>query len=189
MHQHPLARFQLRVVEQHVLDRCVGDSDAGRVVQRDPAGIFTASRAGWLVISCAKPSTWKPRTPATLAHRLSCPRAQNRQVPQVSAANGTTRSPGASVSTPSPTATTSHAASAPTVSGQLPLGERHAAKAPHVDVVQPDGAHTQSYLAQRPAGGGSSRSTHRDLAVGEQLQRAHHGGGLFSLWLTIMAGK
>ena len=33
MHQDPFAGFQLRVVEQHVLDGGVGDGDAGGVVQ------------------------------------------------------------------------------------------------------------------------------------------------------------
>ena len=69
-------------------------------------------------------------------------------MPQVSAENGTTRSPGAQVVTPSPTATTSPAASAPTVSGVQALGEGHAAEAPDVDVVQPDGADAKLHLAR-----------------------------------------
>ena len=40
--------------------------------------------------------------------------------------------------TPTPTATTSHEASAPTRQREQPLGEGHATEAPYVDVVQPD---------------------------------------------------
>ena len=53
-----------------------------------PVGIFTTSRAGWLVRSWAKPSMWKPRTPATFSHRLSRPGGTAGQVPQISAAIG-----------------------------------------------------------------------------------------------------
>ena len=38
MHQHPLARFQMGIVEQHVLDGAVGDRDAGCVPHRDAVG-------------------------------------------------------------------------------------------------------------------------------------------------------
>ncbi len=71
---------------------------------------------------------------------------------------------------------------------QLPLGERLAAKAPHVDVVQPDAAHTQSYFARA----GRRRFValhHRDFSVGEQLQGAHHGHDPVSLSYAIMARK
>ena len=59
---------------------------------------------------------------------------------------------------------------------ELAFGERHAAEAPHVDVVQPDIAHAKLHFA------GCRRRRRialhqRDLAVGEQLQRADRGHG------------
>ena len=50
-----------------------------------PSGTGTSSRASWFISSCAKPSTWKPFTPATFSQRLSRPSRQARQWPQVSA--------------------------------------------------------------------------------------------------------
>ena len=55
---------------------------------------------------------------------------------------------------------------------EVPLGEGHAAKAPHVDVVQPDIADAQLHLA-RSQGGGGFDFAQGDLTVGQQLQRAN----------------
>src|SRR5262249_32472800 len=55
---------------------------------------------------------------------------------------------------------------------QLALGERHAAPAPHVDVVERDGADANLELA----GGGLSRRgdlLQLELAVGNESQRSH----------------
>ena len=42
VHQHPFLRFQLRVVEQHVLDRAIGDRDAGGIRPGDVVRYFHA---------------------------------------------------------------------------------------------------------------------------------------------------
>ena len=73
--------------------------------------------------------------------------------------------------TPSPTATTSHDGLGADGQREPPLGERHAAEAPQVDVVQPDGAHAKLHLAWRRRRWCIALHQ-REFAVGQQLQGA-----------------
>ncbi len=174
MHQDGLARLELGVVEQHVLDGREGDRRAGGVAQRDARRApESTSRAGMLTRSRAKPSTWKPMMPPTFSQRLSRPSRQALQVPQVSAPYITTGSPGLKPR---------HAgADRGDLAGrlgaddqrQLALGEGHAAQAPDVDMVERDRLDADLHLAGGRAAAAAARSTQFELAVGDECERAH----------------
>src|SRR5262249_16696414 len=55
---------------------------------------------------------------------------------------------------------------------QLALGERHAAPAPHVDMVECDRAHPDLNLARRGRGG-RRQIGELEVAVGAERERAH----------------
>ena len=121
MDEDRLARFELGVVEQHVLHGAEPDRRAGRLSKLTPSGTGITSRSGMLSSSRAKPSIWKPMMPATFSHRLSRPSRQALQWPQVRGAVHDHRVAGLERVTPSPTAAISPDASTPTACGILRL--------------------------------------------------------------------
>ncbi len=78
--------------------------------------------------------------------------------------------------TPAPTLAISPDASTPTTSGSLPLGKRHAAEAPDVEIIERDrlDAHLHLAAARRRRIGHLGQFK---LAVGDQSERAHGGEG------------
>ena len=133
MHQDPFARFQPRVVEQHVFDRGIGDSDAGGVVQIDRVGQLGGEARGVVGEGLREAIDMKAAHAGdVLAQVLAAARAE--------AAGATDQRgvrhdaiAGRELVTPSPIATTSHAASAPTVSGNCRLAKAMPRK-PHTSI-------------------------------------------------------
>ena len=171
--QDGLAGAELGVVEQHMLGRAVGDRRAGRGDDAD---------AGRRRDGQARREVDRARAPARRCESRGCRgrsrrncrarRGMARRRRRSRRRRSRRRRLGARRSTPSPTRSDRARRLDPDDDRQLALGERHAAPAPHVDVVQRDRADPDLHLA----GGGRRRLgklDDRELAAVENLERAH----------------
>ena len=94
-------------------------------------------------------------------------------MPQVRAPYMTTFCPGARPVTPSPSAATSPEASAPTTSGSLRLAKAMPRK-PHTSMWLRPTARTRICTSPGDRRRGGSAAANLQVAVAEQLKRAHH---------------
>src|SRR3954470_23739940 len=156
------------------VENAIGAQAASRAAI--PAGTGITSRDGMLTSSRAKPSTWKPITPATFSQRLSRPSRQALQTPQVSAPNITTGSPGLKPVTSGPTPAISPAASAPTTSGILRLAKAMP-RQPHTSIWLSATALTRICTSPAPGGGGgessASSSLRSETSVSARMRPSH----------------
>jgi len=174
--QDPLAGFQTGVVEQHVLDRRVGDRDAGGVAQvdayrdrkRQACGVggdllreaveMEAAHTAWILAQILDALAAEPAFSAGdrgVGHDMI---ARREAVDALAHRDDLARGLGRH--------------------GQrkTALGEGHAAHAPQVDVVESDIAHAQQQLA-RTRSDGSFNHPHGDFTLGQKLQRANAHSG------------
>src|SRR6185437_11336363 len=134
-----------------VVPKAIGAQAASR--SETTSGTGTTRRAGMLIRSRAKPSIWKPSTPATFSHKLSRPSRQFAHLPQVIAPYITTFWPRLNCVTPRPAA-----AICP--------------EAPEIEVVEANGldADLDFVFARR---GRLGHFGQFELAVADQSQCAH----------------
>ena len=179
MHQDPFARFKSRIVEQHVVHGGIGDSDAGGVAQIDRVGQLGGEARG-VIGECLREAIDVEAAHAcdVLAQVLATVRAggacatHQRGVRHHAIAGRERRDA---------VADRNHLARrlGADREGELAFGEGHAAEAPYVDMVQPDVADAKLDLTR--SGRGRARAPgQRELAIGQQLQRAdwrHVGRG------------
>jgi hypothetical protein len=140
-------------------------------VASTPGGAGTRLRAGRLISSWAKPSRWKPCTPADVFAQIVAPLRQGPHRPQVCAPKIETNWPGQAADAGADRVDAAGGFGADD-QRHLALGERHAAPAPDVDVVERDLGDAHRHLTN--AGRRRRRQIHfNELAVFHELQGAH----------------
>jgi hypothetical protein len=170
--QHRFARLQPRIVEQHVLDGAEGDGRAGGVLEGDTVG-HRDDEAGLHVHGFAReaveveshdPSHVLAQIVAALAagpaHAAGLRPVHDDLLPR--------REPRHALTEPCDFARGFGADD----ERQLALGEGHAAKAPHVDVVEADCAHADLHFA-RTRRRRRLESLNAEVPIAEKLERAH----------------
>ena len=172
MHQDPFARLQPRIVEQHVLDGGIGDGDAGGIARVHAVGQLRGEARGMVgeflreTIDVEAAHAGDILAQVLAAARAGGAGAADQRGIRHHAIAGDQRG---DIITDRDDLARRLGADA---ERELSPRERHAAEAPHVDVVQPDIADAKLHLAG--AGWWWRIALHqRDLAVGQKLQRAN----------------
>jgi hypothetical protein len=172
VHQDPFAGFKPRVVEQHVFDRGISDCDAGGIAQGHAIGDFRCE-ARRMVGKFLREAIDVEAAHAgdVLAEVLAAARAGRAGATDQ---GGVGNDAVARLDRGDPVANRDHFAGGlgADAKREQTLCEGHAAKAPYVDMVQPDVTDTELYFI----GGGRGRGfgiDKRDLAVSKKAESTH----------------
>ena len=176
MYQDPLAGVQVGIVEQHVLDRAIGDGNTGGVMHRDAVGDFDEQPSGVVGEVLGKAVDVEAADAGNvLAQVVAAAEAGGAGAAGQGGVgdNAIARLDAGNIRTDSDDLAGAFGADCQRIGA---FGKGHAAEAPDVDMVQANRADAKLDLVR----GGCIRGFalhQRNLTVGKKLERSDHGHG------------